>query len=156
MKQSVLVTILVLGLASSAHALEVHPQVFVGSGFTHSMTAGPDSVATTGGIALVVPVSERFFVRGVVGAGAVVPLADSADEFPVLQAGALVGRQINSRFSLLAGVAATVLFTPKETLTLPTGIISLFTQIWGPWGVFAPLSYHERGVGFQLQLGYTW
>jgi hypothetical protein len=124
-------------VSTTAQAGGVKKQVFLGPGASVAWD-GKTSLTTVAGTALVLPLSQKFFIRPAIAAGAVKPA--NGDIFPTAQGVVLLGWKATKRASLLAGGGATVLFpTGKPRLVLATAIITTTTRIAGNWGIFCPV-----------------
>jgi hypothetical protein len=141
-------------LALVAQDRNVKYQPFVGSGIATAWTNGAHSVISTAGVAAVIPIRNKFFLRPVGAVGEVLPLA-TLQKFPVAQLGGLVGYKAAKRFAALAGFSETVQFPKTGTLYLPTAIISTATRIHGRWGIYTPTTFNSKAWGMSVQLGYT-
>jgi len=141
---------------SAMLSAQVKKQVFVGSGVVTPWDGGSRTVSTTGGVALVVPLTQKLFMRPVVGAGSITSVK-TGRSFPTIQAACLVGWRVTKRTAILGGGGSTFLFPPMApNRVLPTAIFSTATQIHGRWAVFTPVSFNEKGIGVAAQIGYTW
>jgi hypothetical protein len=157
------VTVKIVPLAIIAFSLGLHAQEqqvvkfnpFAGSGVTTAWKDGSRSVVSTAGMALIVRLSPKVFVRPVAGVGAIVPLK-TLDSFRVVQAGALVGYRIAKRFSVLAGGGETMQFPRTGALYLPTALFSSATRIHGCFGVYTPVTLNGKGYGVSVQAGCIW
>lgn len=146
--------LLLFSLGFTAEA-QTKKQLFIGSGVTTAWTNGSQGVVTVTGFALVVPMTEKIFVRPVVAAGEAIPLT-SAKSFPILQGGCLVGYRATGNFSLLSGFAEIMQFPSTGAVYLPTIPISTATRVDKHWGIFTPVTINARGYGVSVQLGYSW
>jgi len=141
-----------------AQEYSVHIQPFISDGIAVSRVNGTKNDVLTVGVAVVIPVHKKLFVRPVVGAGksfAIDP-AKPTPSVPVVQAGALVGYHATKRFSPIAGYVETMQFPKTGALYLPTLVLSTATRIHGHWGVYTPFTLNARSYGIAAQLGYTW
>ena len=142
----------VLALAAQEQTIKLQP--FVGSGVTRAWATGIRIVTTTGGVAAVVPLHKKFFLRPMIAGGKVVPLS-SASSFPVFQAGALLGYRVTKRFSVLGGYLETIQFPKSGALYLPTAVVSTATRIHGRWGIYTPIALNRLVGGCSVQIGYN-
>lgn len=132
-------------------------QPFVSDGFFASRVNGANTDLLTAGVAVIAPVSKKFFVRPLVAAGrsfAIDP-PKPTPSVSVFQVGALVGYRVVKRFSALTGFQETVQFPKSGTLYLPTFVVSTATRFHGRWGILTPFSVNARSYGICAQLAYT-
>jgi hypothetical protein len=141
-------------LALLAQDRNVKYQPFVGSGITTAWGSGAHSVVSTAGVAIVVPITAKFFLRPVIATGEVLPLT-TLQKFPVAQLGGLVGYRATKRTAVLAGCLETMQFPKIGTIYLPTFVVSTATQIHGRWGIYTPTTFNSKAWGMSVQLGYT-
>ena len=134
---------------------QVNFQSFASTGITTAWQTGVHSAVETGGAALIVPISKRFFLRPVATAGRAFPLSP-AKPFPIVQVGGLVGYRLMKRTSVLGGYLETIQMPKTGALYLPTAVVSTATRIYGHWGIYTPVTFNQKAWGASLQLGYTW
>jgi hypothetical protein len=130
---------------------------FVGSGVTTAWKNGSQSLVVAAGTAAIIPIpiTKKLFLRPVVCAGKVLPLS-TAQPFPFVQAGSLLGYRAIKRTSILAGYLETIQFPKSGTLYLPTSVFSTATKIHGGWGVYTPVILNAKAWGISLQVGYNY
>lgn len=147
---------LILPLSAQEHNVRLQP--FASDGFSVSRVNGTKSDIVTAGMAVVAPISEKFFIRPFVGAGRSFAIEPSqpTPSVPVLQVGTVVGYHATKRFSLVSGFMENAQFPATGTLYLPTFVASTVTRIHGRWGLFTPFTVNQRSYGIAAQLGYTW
>ncbi len=146
-------------LALTAQERTIHLQPFAGAGISVSRANGTESFVTTAGTAVIVPITKKFFLRPVIGAGKSFPLNPPKPtvSVPILQFGSLIGYRATKRTAVLSGFIETIQF-PKAgaNVYLPTFVASTATRIHGHWGIYTPFVINARSYGLSLQLGYTW
>ena len=142
-------------LAPPAQAAVVKRQIFFGTGLVAPFE-GTKAVSTIGGIAAILPISSRVFLRPLVGAGANWPL-NGGSAVPLLQAGTLLGFKANAHVSLLVGGAMIASFpADKPVAIVPTALFSSAIRLTPHWGIFTPIAVNKKAAGLQVQVGYTW
>lgn len=163
MKQKLVVFAVVLAVLSfvapceAATKTKVKKQVFAGVGYSIPRGVGVEAQTKMAGVAVLVPIAPKFFVRPFAVGGISDPVVSAKPTSRFLQTGMMIGLKATPRFTVLAGGAETFIFPQrKPTLRLPTAIVSTGTKLTAHWGVFTPLTIHEKSVAGALQLGYTW
>jgi hypothetical protein len=155
MKHALALAVILVFLCVSRCDAQVKFQPFISTGVTTAWQTDVHSAVESGGVAVIVPVSKKFFLRPVVSAGRVIPFS-AVNPFPVVQAGGLLGYHTTKRLSLLGGYLETIQLPASGTLYLPTAVVSTATRIHGRWGVYTPVTFNQKAWGASLQIGYTW
>lgn len=152
MKLSLVFLLVPIGLlAQESRTWKFNP--FIGSGVTTAWSDGSRSVVSTAGMAVIVPITKRFFARPLVGTGAVLPIA-TREPFRVAQIGTLAGYRVIRRTSILAGFAETMQFPKTGAVYLPTFVTSTATRICGAFGIYTPIMLNSKGWGISVQCGF--
>ena len=146
----------VLAISASAQerrTLKLNP--FVGSGIAISWADGSRSVISTTGMAIILPITRRIFVRPLVATGAVLPLT-THEPFRLVQFGGLAGYQVTRRTSTLVGFAETIQFPKTGSIYLPTLLVSTATRIHRCFGLYTPIAITQKAWSFSVQAGCSW
>ena len=156
MKKLFVIVCFLLLAVMQAQAGPVKKQVFFGSGLVSPWSGGTKSLSMAGGFAVILPVSQKMFLRPLIAGGANVPL-NSATSVPLLQMGALVGFKFSTRVAILSGGALIVAFPPgKPSTVLPTALFSSAWKLTRKWGISTPIAVNKKGAMLAFQVGYTW
>ena len=133
----------------------IKKQIFLGGSFLRQRPQNKQSMASTGGFALIIPLSEEMFIRPFVSGG--VDTSTTGKSFPIVQSGALFGYRVTPRVSVLGGGGMNFLFPrDKPNETIPALMIGTLTKLNRSWSLLVPVAFSRRGTDVGVQLGYAW
>ena len=140
-----------------AQEYSIHAQSFVSDSISVSRANGRKGDVLTGGVAVVVPVYKKLFVRPVVGAGksfAINP-PKATPSVPVIQAGTLVGYHATKRFSPIVGFTETMDLEGRSVVSSDPGHLDGDSYSWSLGHLYAlhlerKVLRHRRSTGLHV------